>query len=59
MVCTFKCKFLKSLDLSNFNTENVKDMAAMFRFCESLTDINLSNFKTENVICNQYCKYVQ
>ena len=33
------CKALKSLDLSNFNTQNVTDMSWMFYNCESLTTI--------------------
>ena len=42
------CKNLISLDLSNFNTENVKDMNHMFFGCFSLREINLKNFKTHN-----------
>ena len=36
------CNSLKSLDLSNFNTQNVTDMIFMFSGCESL--------KRENII---------
>ena len=43
------CKLLKSINLSNFNTNNVTDMACMFYGCSSLKDINLSNFNTNNV----------
>ena len=43
------CQNLTSLDLSNFNTEDVQYMSGMFRGCSSLTSLNLSNFKTENV----------
>jgi len=43
-----ECGRLKSLDLSHFNTENVKDMNHMFFGCFSLKEINLSNFKTQN-----------
>ena len=38
------CKALKTLDLSGFNTENVKDMEKMFRNCEALTTLDLSGF---------------
>ena len=45
----FKCSSLTSLNLSNFNINNVKDMSYMFFFCSSLTSLNLSNFNTNNV----------
>ena len=41
---------LTNINLSNFNTNNVKDMSFMFYECSSLTNINLSNFNTINVI---------
>ena len=43
------CPSLTSLDLSNFNTNNVKYMDRMFYNCSSLTSLNLSNFNTNNV----------
>ena len=43
------CSSLTSLNLSNFNTNNVNDMNSMFSFCSSLTSLNLSNFNTNNV----------
>ena len=43
------CSSLTSLNLSNFNTNNVKNMSAMFIGCSSLTSLNLSNFNTNNV----------
>ena len=43
------CNSLKSLDLSNFNTENIKDMHCMFYNCNSLRSLDLSNFNTQNV----------
>ena len=43
------CNSLISLDLSNFNTQNVTNMSSMFRDCNSLTNLNLSNFNTQNV----------
>ena len=42
------CKSLISLDLSNFNTQNVKDKSSMSDW-ESLISLNLSNFNTQNI----------
>ena len=44
-----KCSSLTSLNLSHFNTINVKDMSSMFNECSSLIFLNLSNFNTNNV----------
>ena len=43
------CKFITSLDLSNFNAQNVTDMSFMFSCCDLLANINLSNINTQNV----------
>ena len=43
------CKYLTSLNLSNFNTQNVKNMSYMFYNCEHLINLDLSNFDTHNV----------
>ena len=43
------CQKLTSLDLSNFNTANVKYMRSMFGFCQELTSLNVTNFNTANV----------
>ena len=43
------CNSLTNIDLSNFNTQNVKDMSYMFSSCKSLSNIDLSNINTENV----------
>ena len=43
------CWSLTSIDLSNFNTNNVKSMYSMFDSCIKITSINLSNFNTNNV----------
>ena len=43
------CNSLTSLNLSNFNTQNVIYMNCMFWGCSSLTSLNLSNFNTQNV----------
>ena len=40
---------LTSLNLSKFNTNNVKDMGYMFSNCCSLTSLDLSTFNTDNV----------
>ena len=42
------CSSLTSLNLSNFNRNNVNDMSEMFSHCRSLTSLNLSNFNTNN-----------
>ena len=43
------CNSLINLDLSNFNTQNVKYMGWMFADCKSLINLYLSNFNTQNV----------
>ena len=45
----YECSSLQSIDLSSFNTTNVKDMSLMFYKCSSLQLINLSSFNTTNV----------
>ena len=37
------------LDLSHFNTENVKDMSEMFSCCNNLINLDLSSFDTRKV----------
>ena len=44
------CQELSSLDLSNFNTKEVKQMNSMFLGCSALTSLDLSNFNTANVM---------
>ena len=48
------CYVLEHLDLSNFNTSNVTNMAWMFYQCNKLTYLNLLNFTincdTENML---------
>ena len=46
----YGCSSLTSLDLSNFNTENVTNMRYMFYGCSSLKLLNLSNVNAQNVI---------
>ena len=45
----FGCSSLISLNLSNFDTSQVKDFGYMFSYCSSLTSLNLSNFDTSIV----------
>ena len=45
----YECSSLTSLNLSNFNTDHVKDISGVFSYCSSLTSLNLSNFNTNNV----------
>jgi len=44
----WECNSLISLDLSNFNTQNI-NMSFMFHNCKSLISLDLSNFNTQNV----------
>ena len=44
----YECENIISLDLSDFDTENVTNMCYMFANCGAL-NLNLSNFNTENV----------
>ena len=44
------CQLLTSLDLSNFNTNNVKYMRSMFDGCQSLTELNLSNWNMDKIV---------
>ena len=53
----FCCESLSSIDLSNFNTQNVTNMEYMFYNCNSLLSIDLSNFNTQNVTNMRYMFY--
>ena len=53
----FECTDITEIDLSNFNTSNVKYMISMFNGCSSLTSINLSNFYTSKVTWMHYMFY--
>ena len=44
----YKCKSLKSIDLSSFNATNDNNMSNMFNGCYSLESIYLSSFNTSN-----------
>ena len=43
------CRSLTALDLSNFNTSQVRKMRGMFADCHSLTALDLSRFDTAKV----------
>ena len=43
------CLYIKSIDLTNFNSEDVTDMSLMFINCVNLEEINFGNFKTSKV----------
>ena len=43
------CSALESLNLTNFNTENVTDMSWMFYGCSALKSLDLTNFNTAKV----------
>ena len=45
----YRCESLESVNLSNFNTQNVTNMSYMFSDCSCLNNLNLSNFNTQNV----------
>ena len=45
-----KCRALKELNLSSFNTNKVIKMNDMFFGCCSLKELDFSSFKTDNVI---------
>ena len=44
------CSSLKSIDLSSFNTTNVKDMNSMFFNCSSLKKENIKLKNDENLL---------
>ena len=45
----YRCSSLESIDLSSFNSNNIKYMSFMFYECSSLESIDLSSFNTNNV----------
>ena len=42
----YGCISLSSIDLSNFNPQNVTNMESMFDDCNLLSSLDLSNFNT-------------
>ena len=43
------CNALTELDVSGFDTSNVKNMSSMFNNCNALTQLDVSGFDTSNV----------
>ena len=43
------CISLSTLNISNWNTVNVKNMSHLFTNCNSLKSLDLSSFNTSNV----------
>ena len=43
-----ECSSLTSLNLFNFNNNNIKDMNYMFNKCSSLISLHLFNFNNNN-----------
>ena len=43
------CELLECLNLSSFDTRNVKDMSRMFYDCKSLNYVDLYSFNTDKV----------
>ena len=44
-----ECENITEIDLSNFDTTNVTDMAKMFNNCKNLVEINFENINTSKV----------
>ena len=50
----YKCSSLKNLDVSHFDTSQVKDMSYMFACCDSLKSLDVSHFFTSQVTDMEY-----
>ena len=48
------CSSLKSIDVSNFNTSNIKGIGYLFCGCKNLTDIDLSKFEISECTGMEY-----
>ena len=46
----WRCKNLKSLDVSHFDTSNVETMSQMFGACRSVTYLNVSHFVLQKLM---------
>lgn len=51
------CHYLRKIDLSEFNTENVTNMTFMFYECIKLEELNISNLNTSKVQDMSYMFY--
>ena len=40
---------INGVNLNNFYTNNVKNMASMFKYCKSVVFLDVSNFNADNV----------
>jgi surface protein len=49
----FRCRALKELDFSNFNTNKLTMLQNIFNGCTSLEKINITNLETSNIIDTQ------
>ena len=49
-----QCYYIKTLNFSNFNTNDVTSTEYMLYECSQLTELNLTNFNTNNVTNMQY-----
>ena len=45
----YNCPEITALDLSNWDTSNVTNMAGLFGFCGGLTSLNISGFQTSSL----------
>ena len=52
-----ECDYLKTLNFSNFNSNDAISTEYMFYYCLSLSKLNLTNFNTKNVTNMQYMFY--
>ena len=52
-----QCNYIKTLNFSNFNSNDAISTEYMFYFCRSLNKLNLTNFNTKNVTNMQYMFY--
>ena len=43
------CGILQNLDISKFNTREVRDMSYIFTNCRSITNLNVESFNTGKV----------
>jgi len=48
------CKFLKTLDFSNFDMSNITNMSYMFYSCENFNKLILSKHRTNNLLDTSY-----
>ena len=44
-----RCYYITKIDLSKFNSKNIKKVENMFEHCYNLREVNLENFDTKNV----------